>query len=753
MLRRVFEVPTAPSSATLFATALGLYEFELNGTRVGDTELTPGSSNYAETLYAQAFDVLAHLTPGRNVLEFTLTDGWYRGRNGGRQRQNAWGEKTALLAQLELEDRSGRTIIATGADWDAATSEIVRADLMHGQSTDFRLGRVSIAKALVNSVSAPLPAWSPAPPVRRIEEREPFSVREIRPGVSIVDAGQNLAGWIRLTDLGPVGSETVLEFAEYLAPDGDITTTHLDMLTPSGERMPGGQRDTAIAGADAGTFEPRHTVHGFRYARISHPGRRLDPNALAVIVVHSDLRRTGHFESDDDDLNQLYSAAVWSFRSNAVDVPTDCPTRERSGWTGDFQVFAPTAAQIFDIDGFASKWLRSVQDDQLESGVPAAFSPDSERSKLHPELPTATMGGSAGWGDAIIEVPWTLYHDYGDVETLAATWDSMIKFVEYALFCAKDMRHPSREAARPTAAAHEQFIWDAPFHFGEWLEPKRRRSDGTLVDPMADDVFAYMSADRGEVGTAYLFRMLRRMSSIAALLGRQDDAWRFTELATNVRDAWQLEFLTPDGRITTDSQAAYVRALAFDLLPVATRGASARRLVELIDDSGGHLGTGFLSTGMLLSVLADSGFQDVAWRVLKQRSSPSWLYMIDQGATTVWEDWDGVTPDGEAHESLNHYSKGAVVRYLNETIGGVRQAPDSVAWERFDVSPLPRGYVNRAGFSYVTPRGPLSARWSYDDETLKVDVVVPSRSRAVVKLPSGKYLGLGSGRHQLTFEE
>lgn len=748
VLRRTFTLEHPVRSAVLYATALGIYDATLNGARIGGIELAPGFTSYDLTLHAQAYDVARHLREGENVLQFTVTDGWFRGRNGGAQPRDSWGERLGVLARLDIDTAGGPLAVVTDTDWVAVSSPIVRADLMRGQTSDLRRSGGEPLPVEVDVVTAPVPTWSPAPTVRRIAELPPLALTEIHDGVSILDVGQNLTGWIRLSDLGPDGAETVLEYAEHLAADGDITTAHLDMTNYHGERMSGAQVDSVIAGDGAKEFEPRHTVHGFRYVRISHHGRPLALEDTTVVVVHSDLPLVGEFRSDAPDLDALHAAAVWSFRGNVVDIPTDCPTRERAGWTGDFQVFASTAVQLYDIDGFAAKWLQSVRDDQADDGVPAPFSPDSERSKLDRAAPTSVTGGSAGWGDALIEIPWVLYRAYGDTEILEAGWTSMVAFLEYALTCARTRRHHERGARRPEPAPHEIYIWDAPFHYGEWLEPKKRRADGTLIDPMAEDMRAYMSVDRGEVGTAFLFRSLDTLARIAVVLDRTGDAEHYSALAEKVRDAWRTEFLHHDGRTDADTQAAYVRALAFDLIPAPLRPAAAARLARLIEDDGDHLGTGFLSTGMLLPVLAETGYADLASRVLMQRTTPSWLNMLDRGATTMWEDWDGVTDDGQAHESLNHYSKGAVIRYLHEYIAGVRQSAGSVAWEHFNVAPVPSSPASEASYRLLTPRGPLEVSWRSGREFI-LDVLVPSTARATATLPDATVHRLGPGRHTL----
>ncbi|HKU11579.1 MAG TPA: family 78 glycoside hydrolase catalytic domain [Sinomonas sp.] len=751
ILRKSFALPAAPRSATLTATALGVYEVFINGIRVGDLELAPGSTSYDETLYAQQYDVGAHLTPGPNRIDVVLSDGWFRGRNSGAQRRNVWGSRTAALAQLEIDLGAGAGMtVGTGGDWVTLPSQIVRADLMGGQTADFRIDpdRADPAPVRVGIVAPPAPSWSPAPPVRRVEERRPASLRRLRDGVSILDAGQNLSGWVRVSDPGPAGSETVLEFGEHLDSDGDLTTAHLDMATPQDGLRQFHQRDVVIAGDGPDVFEPRHTVHGFRYVRITHPGRELEPSSVTVVVVHSDLERRGWFRCSSPDLERLHEAAVWSFRGNIVDVPTDCPTRERSGWTGDYQVFAPVAAMLYDVEGFSRKWLQSVRDDQCDDGLPAAFSPDSARMKAHPDNPTRAMGGSAGWGDATVLVPWAIYEAYGDPEVLTENWESMVQWVDYALHLAETLRHPTRISRSEVPLPHERYIWDGPFHYGEWCEPKRRRADGSLIDPLAENPYAYMGADRGEVGTAYLYRSTSTLSRIAGLLGERASAEKYGRIAAAVKDAWQKEFLTAEGRTGEDTQGAYVRALAFGLVPESLREAAFDRLVELIHEADDRVGTGFLSSGALLPTLAENGRADLAFRLLFRRGTPSWLGMLDRGATTIWEDWEGVDEDGNAHASLNHYSKGAVIRFLHEYLVGLRQAPGSIGWERFEVRPFPGGEVTSASFRFVSPRGQIEVSWQIVDDQFHLDLTVPPRSEAAVTLPDGSRETYGPGGHR-----
>ncbi|GAA1650246.1 alpha-L-rhamnosidase [Actinoplanes couchii] len=731
MLRGTFEVTGEVTRARLYATALGVYEAFLNGDRVGYIELAPGATSYADTLYAQLYDVTADLRPGTNTVEILLSDGWFRGMNGTWRKPGAWGDRTAARAELHLHHADGSTrIVRTGPDWTSQPSTITAADLMNGQTTDFTFVPPAPQPVLTDAVTAPPIDWSPAPPVRRIQDLHPVSVRLHASGSWIVDFGQNASGWLRLDDLGPAGTRTVIDHGEHLGPSGDLDTTHLDSARPGQAPLPFVQRDQVVSSGTPGeVFEPRHTVHGFRYARIERGDIPLDPASVVMRVVHTDLTPTATFTCGNDDVNRLAEIAARSFRSNAVDIPTDCPTRERLGWTGDYQVFAPTAARLFDVDGFSRKWLRSVRDDQLPDGRIVNASPDHARLKTIENPEADIITGSAGWGDAIVLVPWTLYETYGDDGVLAESFDAMVRWVEWALSKARDHHHPSRSERLP----HHEFLWDGTFHWGEWCEPKQRAADGTLIDPVAGDPMAWFMADKGEVGTAYLHRSTSTLAATARVLGRTAEADRYTCLAEKIRDAWQTEFLDSRDR----PQAFYVRALAFDLVPDHRRAQFADDLVALIRDAGFHLGTGFLSTADLLPVLADTGHGDIAYELLFQRSSPSWLGMLERGATTIWEDWDGIGADGTATASLNHYSKGAVVRFLHTHTLGLRQAPGSTAWERFIVAPVPDERIGWARGTFDSPHGTITVGWHYQDGEVLIDVDAPPGCTAEIIHPDG----------------
>ncbi|MFZ8758864.1 family 78 glycoside hydrolase catalytic domain [Microbacterium sp. HMH0099] len=738
-------------SARLYATALGIYTATVNGRRVGRDELAPGSTSYDRTLYAQAHDVTALLEAGENRFEIELSDGWYRGQVGAFRLPAGWGTTLGVRAELHVRLADGTTqLIVTNGSWTSALSTITRADLMAGQTTDFTAKPGDPTAVRVGAViDAPAISWSPAPPVRVLESRAPVSVAHIADGVSVIDFGQNASGRVRLTDLGAPGTRTVIEYGEYVDASGDLSTAHLDSERPEG-RKAFVQRDEVVAGAAGEVFEPRHTVHGFQYARITRAGAPVDAASIAMQIVHSDLKRAGSFESSDPDLNRLHEIADWSFRGNAVDVPTDCPTRERLAWSGDYQVFAPTATRLYDVLGFTRKWLQSVRDDQLDDGRIANFSPDGRRIKHHLDDQFAMMTGSSGWGDAIVSVPWEMYVSYGDRAVLEENYDAMVRWVEWALEKARTTRHHARVQTSPEPEQFEQYLWDGTFHWGEWTEPRERDAEGNRIDPIKHNPMAWFMADKGEVGTAYLHRSTTTLARVAEILGREADAAHYADTAEKVADAWRQAYLNSDGTTAADTQAAYVRALSFGLVPTVLRSAVVQRLVELIEDKDMHLATGFLATGDLLPVLADAGRADVAYALLGQRTAPSWLYMIDRGATTIWEDWEGIDEHGVAHDSLNHYSKGAVIRFLHTHTLGLRQDANSVAWEKITITPVPAPGMTWARGTHDGPQGEIAVEWRIDGDSIRITADIPAGTTARIVFPGGETHIAEQGRFDQT---
>jgi alpha-L-rhamnosidase len=747
-LRGSFSSPAAPVRATLTATARGIYECFINGTRVGDLELTPGFTAYKSRLQVQTYDVTNLVGIGGNTLGILLSDGWHRGQIGIFRAHSQWGDTVAALAQLNLEFADGTTaVVGTDGTWQSRPSGMI-ADLIAGQSIDFTAWDPAWCASLAagtgwDSVTVADHGYdnlvtSPAPPVRRVEELAPVSITRIGRG-QVVDFGQNINGWVRLTNLGPAGTSLTLTHGEMLGPDGTVNQTHLMVDLPfMPAPLAAGMIDHVVsAGREGDVFEPRHTTHGFQYVQIDGHPDDLSATDPCAVVVHTDLTRTGWFECSDDRLNKLHDAAVWSFRGNSCDIPTDCPTRERAGWTGDWQLYVSTAAYLYDVAGFSQKWLRDVAVDQFPSGVIANISPCSPAEAFGG--PVADLHGSAGWGDATVIVPWELYRAYGDMGPMAEQWPSMVAWMAFVERTAADRRHPTRAAARPVAAAHERYLWDAGFHWGEWLAP----GEDLL------DFAAFKVADKADTATAFYCYSAGLMAKMAALLGRHDEAAHYQGLSDGARAAWVAEFVTAAGEVYPATQANCVRALTFNLVPTEMRSTVAAQLVQLIGQNGNHLGTGFLATPDLLPTLADHGYLDVAYELLFQNSPPSWLAMIERGATTVWERWEGIDDDGVPHDSLNHYSKGAVISFLHRYVAGLQLDPAVPAYRRFRVQPRPGGGITSAHARLNSPHGRIEVAWVIEGSELLTTITVPVATTAVFIGPDGLATELAEGHHQV----
>ncbi|GAA2215952.1 glycoside hydrolase family 78 protein [Nonomuraea monospora] len=719
LLRRDFTLHGPIARARLYITAHGLYEAELNGRTIGDDVLAPGWTSYHHRLPYRTHDVTALLREGPNTLAATLADGWYRGRTFDRT--NLYGARTALIAQLEITHPDGTTtVVTTDGEWRCATGPITATGLYDGEKHDARLHPQGWSEPGFDDRE-----WLPAdtlphdpallvaptgPPVRRTETLAPKEVLTSPSGKTILDFGQNLAGRLRIRVQGPAGHTVSLRHAEVLE-QGELAlrplrgAAALDEYTLRGD--PGPE-----------TWEPRFTTHGFRYAQLGNWPGELRPGDVVAVVCHTDLRATGTFECSDPLLNRLHDNVRWSMRGNYVGLPTDCPQRdERVGWTGDLQVFAPAAAFLYDCAGPLSSWLADLAADQGAHGTVPPFVPWPPRYAAEHADP-AWAGPAAAWGDAAVLVPWTLYQRTGDLGLLESQYASMQAWVEQI------------------ATLTRGHLWDEGFQYGDWLDPAappdqpgRARTDPALV------------------ATAYHARSATVLAETAALLGRPGDAARYAELAENVRAAFRREFVTPSGRLACDTQTAYALALSFDL--VEQRERAGRRLVELVEADGHRIGTGFVGTPLICDALCSAGAYDTAYELLTQRECPSWLYPVTMGATTVWERWDSLLPDGTVNPgemtSFNHYALGAVADFLHRTVAGL--APAAPGYRRLLVRPRPGGGLTHARARHDTPYGPAAVSWSSDGETLTVTAIVPPGTTALVDLPNLAEREVAAGTH------
>lgn len=742
-----FTVPGHVRAASLRVTAHGVVEAFLNGARIGGDELLPGFTAYRARLEVHTYDVTHLVVPGQNAVGALLSDGYWRGQHSSARNTDSYGTTTALLAELRVELTSGEVlVVGTDGTWRSTPSHVLAADLMAGEVHDLsrrvdgwcdpeadRTGWDAV-RLVDHGYDRLVPALGP--PVRRIEELRPVAVRELAPGRHVVDLGQNVSGWVRVADLGPAGTTLRLVHGEMLDATGDVIQDNVSHA----DRFPDRpfQTDVVVSTGDGSAFEPRHSTKGFRYVRLEgHPGP-VTPQTVTGVVVHSVLERAGGFACSDARLEALHAAADWSFRSNACGTPTDCPTRERAAWTGDYQTFVETAAYLYDVTGFSLRWLQDVAAEQWPDGTVLNYVPDPHDWTLEANASWKGAQGSAGWGDAACHVPWELYRATGDAEPLRPLLPMMRAWVDFALGRAAGGRHPDRAAARPEPAAHETWLWDTGFHFGEWTEPDEPADPAAMFTRV-------LTMDHGPTATAFLQRSAAELAALGAALGDDETAVRYAQVAEQVRAAWRTEFVDADGRVQPQTQATLVRALAFGLVPEDLRARAVEDLVALVRAAGDHLGTGFLATPFLLPVLADAGRLDVAYDVLLQPTAPSWLHMVDEGATTVWERWDGVDAQGEG--SLNHYSKGSVVSFLHRYVAGLQLVEPG--YRRFRAAPHPGGGLTRASTWHVSPYGRIELAWELDGGQGRLELTVPEGTTAEVVLPDGAHHEAAPGQHVL----
>jgi len=706
--------------ARAYATGRGLFQLELNGERVGDDELAPGWTAYESRLRYATYDVTAQVRSGVNVIGAWLGDGWWRGYLGWGDKKALYGTDLGVLVQLEIDYADGtRQTVTSGSDWLAGTGPIRSADLYNGEDFDARDFDPAWSTA-----DASTQAWTPVavrelgevepvapdgPPVRVVETRAVQSVLRSPSGAAILDFGQNLVGRLRITVSGEAGTTVTLRHAEVL-DHGELAVEPLRGAKAT---------DTyTLAGIGEETWAPRFTFHGFRYAEITGWPGEFDPAAVTAEVIHSDMQRTGWFETSNPLVDRLHENVVWGMKGNFVDIPTDCPQRdERLGWTGDLQVFAPTAAYLYDSAGFLVSWLKDLAAEQKKyGGTPMVV----------PAIVTGYTGPTAGWADAATVVPWTIYQAYGDLGVLESQFDSMVAWVDEV-----------------TGAAGIDRVWSAGFQFGDWLDP-------TAPANRPEQAQTYPEI----VATAYFARSSRIVADAAALLGRSAEADKYGALADEVRGAFVREYVSGSGRLLSDSATAYALALTFDLLDDADqRQRAADRLAEIVAGNGYKIATGFIGTPIITDALSANGHADVAYRLLLQTDAPSWLYTVEQGATTIWERWDSLLPDGTVNPSgmtsFNHYAFGAVADWMHRVVAGLAAA--APGYRRIRVAPQPpkRGLTS-ASTRLDTPYGTAEAGWVLAGGQARIFATVPVGVTAEVVLPSGMTFEAAAGTHEWT---
>lgn len=708
--------------ARLYSTAHGVYELELNGAPIAPDRLSPGWTSYSHRLRYQTHDVTAALRVGENTLGAWLADGWYRGHigfDGGLW--DIYGTDVALLAQLEVTTHDG-AVHNVPLSWSWTPSPITSVGLYEGETFDARLHvdgwsspglDGSRGNAVVVLPRADFPARIEPPTAQPVQETEvlrPVSVEHRPNGRIRLDFGQNISGVLRIRVRAAAGETIRLHHAEVIE-NGELGTRPLRAAVSIDSYTAAGTGDEEYA--------PRFTIHGFQYAELENwPGELRDGDVEAV-VIHTGMRRTGWFESSHAGLNQLHSNVVWSMRDNFVDLPTDCPQRdERMGWTGDIQVFAPTALRLFAAHGTLTGWLRDVAFEQADQGHVPNFVPWVECG--FPNFPTAA------WGDAAVIVPWEMYLNDGDSLVLSDQFPSMCAWVDLV--------------AGLTGGTG---LWNTSFQLGDWLDPAAPPDDA-----------GRSHTDKHLVATAYHARTARIVAEAAALLGRDEDAARYRRVADRAVQAFRDEFISPSGRIVSDTPTSIAVALVFDLFADEAQAARAgARLLELVGEGGFHISTGFVGTPIICDALVRAGSMDYAYHLLLQEGLPSWLYPVSMGATTIWERWDSMLPDGSINPgdmtSFNHYALGAVADFLHRTVAGL--APAVPGWEEIRFEPRPGGGLEHAGAAYSSVHGTAAISWRRNGATLTIDVEVPPGARGTIVLPgTGEQLAVGPGTHTIT---
>ncbi|HKS41379.1 MAG TPA: glycoside hydrolase family 78 protein [Blastocatellia bacterium] len=718
-LRRPFKLDAKAKRAIIYASALGVYELRINGQRVSDQLLAPEFTDYHARTQYQTYDVTSLLRAGDNCLSATVGDGWYAGGIGLGQAlikkpRNIYGDHPRFIAQLEIELADGKkNQIITDASWRVTREGPIRSsDILNGEDYDARRempgwdapgfdDKSWQAADSAENISTKLVA-QPNEPIRVTREIKPLSVSEPKPGVYVFDMGQNMVGWCRLKTQAAAGTTVKLRHAEMLNPDGTIYTDNLRIAK---------QTDTyTTRGGASESFEPHFTYHGFRYVEITGLQSKPQPDALTGRVFNSAMNETGGFNCSDATLNKLWQNILWTQRGNMHSIPTDCPQRdERLGWMGDIQIFVGTGIFNMDMAAFFTKWMSDVRDAQAADGRFADFSP-------HPFGKDARFTGVAGWGDAGLVVPWRVWQHYGDKRMLAESFESAKRWVEFI------------------RGNNPNLLWKNKRgnDYGDWLNSDTLVYEGfpRKGGQVPKEIFATMMF-------AYATDLLSRM---ARVLGKDDEAKKYAALFDEIKAAFNKAYVSEDGHIQGDTQAGYALALHFELLPEHMRAAAFKYMLDGIARYNGHMSTGFHSTYRMMLELTRAGRNEVAYDLINNRTFPSWGYSIENGATTIWERWDGYVKgrgfQDKGMNSFNHYAIGAVGEWMYRVILGINDDDAHPAYEHFTLRPLPGGGLKWARGFYDSIRGRIESSWSVAEGRLKFDVTIPANTTATVYVPA-----------------
>lgn len=700
LFRKNFSVTKPVKRAVVFASALGVYELRLNGKAVDTDVLSPGWTDYRKRVHYLGYDVTRQLKRGDNVVGAMLGDGWYDGYLAFTGKRHYYGDKTRLIAQMRIEYQDGsQETVGTDESWKAVSGPIREDDLLMGCVYDAQKEMPGWdapgfndsnwrAAAVDNSVKANLEAH-PGEPIRRMAELPAKKVTEPKPGVYVFDLGQNMVGWVRLKAKGEPGQKVTLRHVEMLNPDGTIYTANL--------RAAKATDSFYLAGRTQRAYEPYFTFHGFQYVEVTGLDYKPSLSDVTGIVVYSDLPRAGWFECSEPLVNKLTLNSLWGQKGNFLDVPTDCPQRdERAGWTGDAQVFMKTACLNLYSPAFYTKWLIDLCDDSQRA--------DGAFGDVAPHVSIVGYGNT-GWSDSGPVCNWRMYEMYGDTRVLQRHYAELVHYMDY-------LAKTSKGFVRGTGA------------YGDWLR---------LAGPQHSDA----------IGTAYYFYTTRLMERIATALGKTADADKYHQLAEEIRTVYVKSFLKPDGQIVDNKgqtgQTLYALAFGLDLVPTEMKAKAADQFVASIRKQEDHLATGFLGTPFVLFALQKAGHPDLAYKLVLNKTYPSWLQQVIWGSTTMWERWDGWRPDKGFQDpgmnSFNHYWLGCVSEWLFTQAAGIDT--EGPGFKHITIHPVivnPEKGFQWVKASYDSIRGRIESAWKYEKGRFSLDVIIPGNCTATVTM-------------------
>ncbi len=706
VFKKEFSIKDTPKCARIYATALGIYEITLNGHRVGDSWLAPGFTSYHKQLLYQTYDVTS-LLQHENRLCVTLGKGWCRGRLAWKDKKNLFHCEPGILLQMRIEGPDGAIqTIGTDDTWMFADSPYRMAEIYDGEIYDASIASGGLYHwRPVCMLDYPLGHISAQPhePVRITETVKPISLIQTPKGETVIDFGQNMVGWAEFRVHGLRGDHVRLSFAEVLDKEGNFYTENY--------RTAQSHVDYILSGIGEECYHPHFSFMGFRYVRVDSFPCEITLDCFTGLVIHSDFNRIGMFQCSNEEINRLYQNVIWGQRGNFVDVPTDCPQRdERLGWTGDAQVFIKAAALNYQVDAFFEKWLTDLRLDQsAEHGVPTV-------------VPNVLDEYScSAWSDAATICPWEIYLAYGDKRLLERQYESMKGYVEYI-----------------RSQGDNEYLWNTGFQYGDWL----------ALDA-GEGVFGRTATDF--ISTIFYAHSTHLVAKAAGVLGKEQDVRIYQQLFERIYQAFNQEFVTPNGRLTEDTQTAYVLALHFHMLENKER--AVRRLVQLIEENGNRLTTGFVGTPYLCHVLVENGHPALAYSLVLQTEFPSWLYSVRQGATTTWEHWDGIKPDGSfwnsEMNSFNHYAYGCIVDWLYTKSAGIQYDESEPGYRKIIFKPMPDPRFSFVKAQVDTPCGIVKMFWEYKEGQVHYQVEIPPNAEAVFVWPDGNKKKLQSGKYKL----